>query len=290
MGGAMQVGAMGPAVPLLSATGSAKLKVLIVGDGYTASQLPTLFWPQARLLAEAVAASNWFKAAPFVSIWGIPVASSVPGASIAASCNEGVPLAVATYFGAEFGRGGLCRLLEGNDDLVTAVHDAAVGLDDCNVKIVLVNAPRRGGACGSDVLWVSTGPMDWVKVALHELGHVFNLADEYDYWVGCNRESGQDVGTAGTSCLNISLDGEYPLWRAKGLTPAAATWPTKENKTPARCDRSTSGQPADTIGSFEGANHFHAGYFRPSYSCRMRKSKNNFCQICDLAIEEWLRQ
>ena len=67
----------------------------------------------------------------------------------------------------------------------TAGAGAVTAKANGRLTIVLVNLGIRGGAGGTQdrPAWVTTtsGPNEvWQAVALHELGHSFGLADEYD--------------------------------------------------------------------------------------------------------------
>lgn len=262
--------------------------ILLLGDGYQQGQLDT-FENDCKKLATAIAATTWFKAEPKLHIYRVNVKSTDRGADVPAACNNGAKLTANTYFDAEYGKTGPCRMLSGADDLVNEVHKAQVGSGAlpiaCNAKIVLVNWAKLGASCGGDIMWVSARHRDFVKIILHELGHKAGLADEYDYFIGCGKEVTQDTGTAGVTARNVTKSGNAPPWP----TTPGIKLPTMTNDHCEKCDRRKSTVAAGSIGAFAGAYHYHCGYYRPTYTCRMRNNKSEFCAVCETGLIEWLR-
>jgi hypothetical protein len=44
------------------------------------------------------------------------------------------------------------------------------------------------------------------------------------------------------------------------------------------------GQYANAVGAFEGANYEATGYYRPQTNCIMFTRANHFCRVCSAAI------
>ena len=146
--------------------------------------------------------------------------------------------------------------------------------------IVLVKSHVRGGAGGTGKrpAWVtiaSDANERWEGVALHELGHSFGLADEYD-------DSAQPVPEPKKLEPNVTdkRDATKAPW-ATLRTPGLAHNPT--------CD--ADGNPAvppGTVGTFEGARYKRTGRYRPTAECLMRRTDRTFCPVCQAAIRRVL--
>lgn len=141
-----------------------------------------------------------------------------------------------------------------------------------NLTIVLVNKPVRGGAGGARdrPAWVTitSEPTEtWEAVALHELGHSFGLADEYD-------DASQTTPEPNPLEPNVSKekDGSRTAWAAL-CTPGHPQVPT--------CDASIKPpQPLAVVGTFEGARYHQTGRYRPTAECLMQRTDRPFCPVC----------
>jgi len=60
--------------------------------------------------------------------------------------------------------------------------------------------------------------------------------------------------------------------------------PTTSNADCTHCDPQSSPVPAGTVGTFEGAQYFHCGKFRPEFNCKMRALGIPFCAVCQEII------
>jgi hypothetical protein len=138
-----------------------------------------------------------------------------------------------------------------------------------DLAIVLVNLAKRGGAGGTSKFpaWVTNQPSAtdrWEDVAIHEIGHAFGLGDEYD---SPNPQATSDIEP------NI---GETP-------DPARVPWAHLCNVAgpgPTAPFNGGATLPAGTIGTFEGARYQQHGRFRPQFACRMRTTRDPFCERC----------
>ena len=146
--------------------------------------------------------------------------------------------------------------------------------------VVLVNMAVRGGAGGTKErpAWVTitSAPTErWEAVALHEIGHSFGLADEYD-------DAAQVTPEPSPLEPNVTKSrrgGDAP-WAA-ACTPNLAHDPTVNS----------AGQPAvpaGTIGTFEGARYRKQGRYRPTANCLMRATNQSFCPVCQQVIRKVL--
>ena len=146
--------------------------------------------------------------------------------------------------------------------------------------VVLVNLNVRGGAGGTTdrPAWVTTtsAPGErWEAVALHEIGHSFGLADEYD-------DAAQPVPEPSRLEPNVTARrrGADAPWAAR-CTPGIAHDPTSDFQ-------GRPAVPAGTIGTFEGARYRPRDRYRPTATCLMRTTNQPFCPICQAVIEEVL--
>ncbi len=156
----------------------------------------------------------------------------------------------------------------------------SVGARD--MGLVLINSKRRGGAGGVGAEWpawctIASEPRErWEDVALHEVGHAFGLADEYE---------NQDV----------TVDEPVELERnvARGFSQLPSAWRLLVNvedpvPTCAIVPTPATGFASDLVGTFQGAR-YKPDRFRPSPVCRMRVASDDFCLVCCKLIEGRLR-
>lgn len=147
--------------------------LVVVGDGYTASQ-------QGAFLRDARAkAADLFAVEPYrtyrgaFNVWAVEVVS--PESGVDADPNVGVLRDTALDM--EFWCGGTERLLCVDEAKAKAAASAAPDVDHV---LAVANSTKYGGAGGS-VATASGGNKDSGQVAVHELGHsIGGLADEYD--------------------------------------------------------------------------------------------------------------
>lgn len=250
--------------------------IVVVSDGYTATQMPQ-FASDANALRDRLLHEPPFNRpgiTSLINIFRLDVTSTDEGAD-KPHCGDGggTGQRVATYFDSTFCSDGRTeRLLYGNAELASATVTAAV--DHWHQIIVLVNDAERGGA-GGDVAWFSNGGTDWREVAIHELGHsAFKLADEYDYG-GPDHWSADEPEEPNVTAM---ADPSRVKWRALVNAPPGS--PTRRNPTCTAVDPGPNGFPGSTVGTFEGAKYSHCGAFRPSWSCMMRITSAPFCAVC----------
>lgn len=257
----------------LGATGDPanRVDVVIVGDGYLASEQSAFQADAANLAAEFLALEPYASYRGFINMTTLFVASNQSGADHPEPvCEDGTPdplapLFVDTAFDATFCSFGIHRLLTVDESKVVA---AAAVLPDWDHLLVVVNDEVYGGSGG--LLAVISTNEAVVDLALHEYGHSFTqLADEYD---GSSAPGCTDLG--GGSCEANVTDAtsigeiKWNEWIAGSTpipTPATNSW-------------------IDVVGLFEGARYTTTGLYRPWHTCLMRALGSNsgieFCPVC----------
>jgi hypothetical protein len=175
-----------------------------------------------------------------------------------------------------------------------------LGLRRNDLVLVLMNFPERGGAgefVNENIAW--TTPVDtrdpatgdvlehWPDVALHELGHAFDLDDEYEQpWADApQRPPKRNV------CASAQSDD--PPWKELfGDQPPARLrssdrlfdrpdWPRDY---PTAQEIAAFG--ATEVGMFQGARYSSEAYWRSALTCKMRSAPQPFCKVCRTVIRE----
>ena len=255
--------------------------VVLVAEGFTAAEQGD-FIALCDDFLTALQAEAWYGVlGAGLNIHRLIVHSDESGTDDPTDCAGGDGTDVDTYFDAQFCNSGIRRCLSGDEGIVRDELDAA--LAQWHVAGVLVNTTDHGGCRSGNVFWTSVKP-GWENTALHELGHAaFDLADEYDYWAGCDEDEPDQ---------NIFTDPEPDQFNVTTITnPANLKWrhlltpgvpvPSMENPDCDECDERANVLGDDlAIGLFEGAKYHHCGVFRPAYTCRMRSSTQDFCRVC----------
>jgi hypothetical protein len=262
-----------------------RFDVVLLAEGYTSAELET-FGMQAQVFADAL-----FATAPFstncsaINVWRIDVASNESGADDPSSCSGGTGATVATYFDATAcADGSQRRLVRVNE--ATALDVLNENVPGWDQAIVLVNTDTYGGSSGSVTVSTTTGP--WDQVAIHEMAHsAFGLADEYDYFDGCDVDVDRDVHPAVEPAeSNVTTDATGAKW--SDLISVDTPLPTTENEDCEQCDPQGNPFPDETVvGTFEGAHYYHCDAYRSAFDCTMRNFAS-FCPVCTRRILETL--
>lgn len=163
------------------------------------------------------------------------------------------------------------RILIG-DNAVVSRYLAVAGVNP-NKALIIINSRKRAGAGGfraQTPSWTTVTadpPERWEGIALHELGHAFGLADEYD--------------------VAFDLKEPNPLEPnvSKNPDPAQVSWKHLCNvHLPAEVPTAKRGQEGGhdlgTVGTFQGARYHPDDRYRPSPFCRMRATTMPFCKVC----------
>lgn len=157
-----------------------------------------------------------------------------------------------------------------------------------DLALVLMNFVKRGGAGeqGNDniawstpVHWVENGikTEDWCDVTLHELGHAFDLDDEYDAeWPDAPKIPLK-------ANVSDSPDPDRAPWKDIFDPQPPTTLPFTELPL-GRDDLVRFGQVK--VGMFQGARYSAKRNWRSALCCKMRNTPDPFCRVCQTQIRK----
>lgn len=257
---------------------SRRWNLVVLGDGYRTSELIKYRYDVQNFIDKLKDTKPFDELWNAINIYRIDVSSTDSGADDPVACG-GTGATPATYFDATFCGAGIQRLLIVNN--TTAMQVTSDRVPEWDMILVLVNSTVYGGSGGA-VATSSTHPSA-SEIVIHEIGHTaFGLADEYEYYAGCGSgEVGHDVYTGPEPFepnVTINTDRNTNKWRH--LILPTTPMPTTSNANCSQCDPQPSPVPQGTVGTFEGAQYFHCGKFRPEFNCKMRALGPPFCAVC----------
>ncbi|MFF3623186.1 M64 family metallopeptidase [Streptomyces sp. NPDC002467] len=265
---------------------ASRWNLVLLSEGYKSSEM-TQWHTDAQFFVSQLLAMPPFNEPAIqgrINIHRVDVTSTGSGADDPAACG-GTGATPKTYFDATYCSGGLGRLLTANTSIVQGVLTAQVPA--WHQGIVVVNSAKYGGSGGP--IAVTSTTSNWVTVAAHELGHsAFGLADEYEYYAGCDETGHASYGGTEPTAPNVTLDAGRTTNKWRDLVQAATAMPTTRNADCAVCDQQASPVSAGTVGAFEGAGYYHCGLYRPAFNCMMR-NLTPFCGVCQRTIRHTLR-
>lgn len=239
---------------------SERLVLVVLGDGYTASNLAAGDFDNdvAGLEDAFLAKEPWNIIFDATNIYQVDIESNEEGAD-----NEIRGVFKDTYLHSSFWTEDIERLLAlpwiGMTRAVDAADDA-VGSGMWDAILVLVNSTKYGGSGG--YIAVSSVHSAASEVVLHELGHSYaGLADEYD-----DPYPGFPPGDPEP---NVDYDFSGPGLKWTNWVEPSTPLPTPENA-----------EYGDVVGAFEGARYLTSGIYRPYYVCLMSALGFEFCPVC----------
>jgi hypothetical protein len=265
-----------------------RYNIVIVGEGFQAAE-QTVFQDAATVFRDSLLSYEPYatEVADLINVYRLDVDSVDSGTTIPTAC--GVPSTARTYFDAVYCSDGLDRLLTVDNALVEDTLNA--WLPEWDAAVVVVNSVGYGGSGLAPVAVYSLGTP--VTVPLHEMGHAaFDLADEYEYWAGC--DSGETDRNTYTDTEpdepNVTANPDRATVKWADLIDPATPVPTTQNADCTVCDLQPNPVGAGTVGLFEGAYYYHCGAYRPEYDCMMRTNGVALCAVCRGAISGRINQ
>jgi len=271
---------------------SDRYDVVLLAEGYTAGQQAAFAQHAQEFLDFMLATPPFSTNCSALNVWRIDVISDESGADDPTDpdddfCKGASGDDVDTYFDATFCAGGSARrLLVADSSIAETVLNAEIpGWDQA---LVIVNSNTYGGGGGAIATTSVSGT--WENIAIHEWGHSgFNLADEYQYYLGCGTDTDRDNHPGPEPAKpNVTIEDDRALVKWADLIDIATPVPTTSNDDCSMCDDSADPFPGDqVVGIYEGAHYYHCDSFRPVFSCMMRDFAP-FCPVCTRRILEVL--
>lgn len=237
-------------VPLLeSGIKEKRINLVILGDGYTASE-------QATFLQDATFVSDYLmnkepysQYKNYFNVYALKVISLESGVKHpgnAADVTEPViPISNPNnYLSSSYDTSGTHRCLYGSVNKVT--QTLATNMPEFDIALIIGNDTEYGG-CGGAYAFLSRNEQA-PDVAYHELGHSFGkLADEY--WFSGSGESPNKTKTSSTQTVR---------WK---------NWLNTGN-----------------VGIYQFAEN--TAWYRPHQNCEMRYLNKQFCNVCKETLVE----
>lgn len=251
---------------LVSGSPDNRINVAFLGDGYTASELETLYPEHIQATLRHFFDSNqepFPRYRNFFNVYRINVTSAESGAT---DPTQGTWRN--TALGARYNYDGVNAYALYMDSGRVTVQLAQAFQNASfvpNATLVAVNSDRAGGASGMYACF-SAGFSQGPEIALHEFGHVFaNLADEY---------GGSKSVYAGLEPpeVNITTSADGGKW---------SRWLGFEQS------------EVGLIGAYEGGGYYDYGMYSPARTSKMRYLGFPFNAVCRekiiLDIYRWVR-
>ncbi len=217
-------------------SGESRWDIVFLPDGYTTSEMSAFEAQARRLVAEIETTSPFREYAEFFNFWMIPVASNTSGIHRT--------IAGDTRFACRIEDVSNLVRCDRRDD---AAQIALASVASANISVIVANdrfGGRSSALSSSRLMIVSSASAQ--PVFVHELGHLFDLADEYVYTDGL-------VASGGINCSAQTPALWESVWTP--LDPQVGSF--------LGCSRSTAYRPTDN-------------------SCVMRTlNHRTFCPICN---------
>ncbi len=233
-----------------------RVDIAILGDGYTAAELPQYQADVQQFMQGVFAQETYFEYQRYYNVHRVDVISNESGADHPERTPQ---VFVDTAFDATYNCSNIPRLICVNTTKVNQVIAASLPANHFDVILVLVNDAEYGGSGGS--VAVASKNASAVELILHEVGHSFGLlADEY---------SG-----SGPLC-NPNVEPSEPN-ATRQTQRASIKWNAWINAaTPIPTTTMTNGIP----GLYEGSRYCDTGLYRPTTNNKMRTLGVPFEQI-----------
>lgn len=288
-----------------------KVDILILGDGYTASETDA-FISRVKEMVEMLFATSPFKERRSdFNIWALAPPSAQSGVSRPSTHTYRDSPLGATY---DAFRSERYVLTMDNKSMRRVASSAPYDFVE-----ILTNTDTYGGGGIYGLYATAAANSEWAPyLFIHEFGHHFaGLADEY-YTSSVAYESSGEIIEPYEPNVTALLDPENLKWRhlVEDDTPLPTPWPkeaydehslaTQKVRAQMRADNVPEAEMnelfrnnqefveqmfskapyRDDIGAFEGANYRMTGNYRSEQNCLMFTRTDHFCRVCSDAIEK----
>ncbi|MCA9321775.1 MAG: hypothetical protein KDB53_13620 [Planctomycetes bacterium] len=237
-----------------------RLDIVILGDGYTASEIPLFRTHVTNFINHYLQTSPFDRYQNSINIWRVEVESAQSGADHPMPCFTPEVL-VNTALNSKYCTGGTNRCLTA--DTALAQSTALLNVPAYDEILVLVNDGTYGGCAGS----ISTSTAVHAsanEVMTHELGHsIFSLADEY-WTAGATYSGNEPTQVNATTHDAAGIVGNQTKWHY---------W-----------------MGIESISAHEGCRYYEFGLYRPRTNCKMRSLGQPLCAVCREKITKDLRE
>jgi IgA Peptidase M64 len=246
----------------VSGPSSNRFDIVIVGDGYTQSQLD-LFHQHARDKWQTIIATEPFTTyRDYFNVWMVDVVSAESGVD-----NDPLPGTMKnTALDMQFWCNGTERLLCMNN---TKAQQFAALAPEADQVLGLANSTKYGGAGGAYAT-SSGGSSKAGQITVHELGHsIGNLADEYIYYyrAGVDEDAEEDVQIPLPYLMYVGAVQGEPGQVNITASPAADMAASKIKWWRWLGEPSPDGT---VVGTYEGGGYYRYGMYRPTDQSLMR--------------------
>jgi hypothetical protein len=303
-----------PARPIpihVSGPSPQKVDLLILGDGYTATDMKKFEQDARRLTRHLFEVSPFKERASDFNVWAMAVPTQESGVS-----RPSTGVHHASALGARYDIFGSERYVLTLDN--RALRDIAQYAPYEFIEILVNNETYGGGGIFGQFSTAAAGN-EWANyLFVHEFGHHFaGLADEYYTSPVAYQSSGARMEPWEPNVTALR-DPDHLKWKkyAQAGTPLPTPWPKAEYEAYSReyqkrraalraANRPESemnalfredlahtrelfakAQYRNAIGAFEGANYEASGYYRPAMQCIMFDRSEQFCQVCRDGISD----
>ncbi|MET9319299.1 M64 family metallopeptidase [Streptomyces sp. NPDC003038] len=232
-----------------------RLDIVVIGDGYTADELPRFHADARQKWAEVTAVEPYTTYQDLFNVWTVDAVSAASGVSGDPDAGTVRDTALGSYFWCE----GIERLLCVDQPKVDAY---VAKVPEADLVIVLANSTKYGGAGYNEpsatlgyegISTASSGHPKSGQVAIHETGHSLGkLADEYFYTGSPEYEKYTGREPADSNSSTLTAD-RMARQRAKWYR-----WLGEESP------------DGGAVGAYEGGGYFVTGLYRPTDNSMMR--------------------
>jgi hypothetical protein len=233
--------------------GGNRLDLVIVGDGYTAAEMPRFHLDADRIAEDFFRYQPFIRYEPYFRVTKVEVVSNESGVD-----NDPSPgIERDTALGMGYWCNNIERLL--CVDVSAARSYAFAGAPDVDQILAIANSDKYGGAgySSANLGTAAGGNASAVEIAIHEMGHSLgDLADEYTYG-GPARYSGPEPSAANLSLLNASQ-----------MAAAQTKWSEWLGASISGFD--------NPVSTYEGGGYSVTGIYRPSNNSMMRSLARPF--------------